>query len=533
MKLELRDCLDNLHPDSPLGARAKRQMTLDVARGGFASVHVFLKELHPGRPIRFHASGSGLPVDQAKWTRLIDVPVEENTGLIGFTEKSMQSAPGNAPNPYVIRKAPFRTYDALAPIRRRVTPPSDTLALRIDIPIPPDCRPQLYSTRLQLSHDQIACELALDIQVHKAVIPQSGKNSLPVTNWFSYDNIATRHGLKIWSEPYWHMLRQYAALMAHGRQNTFWIPLETVFEKNGESIRLNTARLQRLVKLFTSAGLWFIEGGHLASRTGGKWDSPTFDVAFSKSLATSPAGHTTLVSLCRQLLAQIEEQGWRSRWLQHVTDEPIPANAIDYRILVGMVHKYLPGIPVLDATQDPNLVGSVDIWCPQVQEFQHDHAAYEKQRALGDKVWYYTCCFPGGPWLNRLLDQELLRPVLLGWGGALYNLDGFLHWGFNHYRDDQNPFTQSILPKHGGGINTLPPGDTHIAYPGEDGPWSSLRLEAHREGFEDYELLQQLKAHNPKSAHTVLDKAIRSFDSYVKTARQFRLARKALLKALE
>jgi hypothetical protein len=353
-----------------------------------------------------------------------------------------------------------------------------------------------------------------------------------VTNWFSYENIASRHGLRMWSEPYWRMLRRYADLMAHGRQNVFWVPLPCVFEKRGARVILNGDRLARIVRLFSGAGLWFIEGGHVASRTGGKWDAPTFDASFSNERASAPAGHAVLAHLCRQLMAAIEARGWHSRWIQHVTDEPIPANASDYRILVGIVRKYMPGIPILDATQDPNLVGSVDIWCPQVQEYQRDRAAYEAQHRLGDRIWYYTCCFPGGPWMNRLIDQELLRPVLLGWGGALFDLDGFLHWGFNHYRQDQDPFQQSVLPRHGGGTSTLPPGDTHIAYPGEDGPWSSLRLEAHREGFEDFELLRQLKQRDGATARRVLAKAVHGFDRYVRTVRQFRSARAALLEAL-
>jgi len=296
---------------------------------------------------------------------------------------------------------------------------------------------------------------------------------------------------------------------------------------------LERERLRRIVRLFTAAGLHWIEGGHLANRTGGKWEAETFDTAFGSLRAVQPEGHAVLVSLCRQLMAAIRENGWQSRWIQHVTDEPIPANAMDYRILVGIVHKYMPGVPILDATQDPKLVGSVDIWCPQVHEYQRDLAQYEAQRALGDRVWCYTCCFPGGPWLNRLLDEELLRPALIGWGIARYNLDGFLHWGFNHYREDQDPFQQSVLPNHAGGKNSLPAGDTHIVYPGANGPWSSLRLESHREGFEDYELLRQLHARNPKRAAAVIGKALHSFDRYVRSVRAFRRARAALLQALE
>jgi hypothetical protein len=71
---------------------------------------------------------------------------------------------------------------------------------------------------------------------------------------------------------------------------------------------------------------------------------------------------------------------------------------------------------------------------------------------------------------------------------------------------------------------------THVIYPGKDGPWSSVRFEAHREGFEDYELLKRLKAKRPKAAAKIIAQAIRD---YTKDTRTFRQARKALLTALD
>ena len=137
---------------------------------------------------------------------------------------------------------------------------------------------------------------------------------------------------------------------------------------------------------------------------------------------------------------------------------------------------------------------------------------------------------PGGPWLNRLLDNEWLRPALLGWGAAHYKLDGFLHWGFNKYRAGQDPFEKSVALL--GGTDRLPGGDTHVCYPGKDGPWSSVRLEAQREGIEDYELLRQLEARRPRSAAAVIARVFRRFDRYTKKTATFREARRRLLGAL-
>ena len=137
---------------------------------------------------------------------------------------------------------------------------------------------------------------------------------------------------------------------------------------------------------------------------------------------------------------------------------------------------------------------------------------------------------PGGPWLNRLLDMELLRPALLGWAAARFDLQGFLHWGLNYWRHDTDPLTRSVVPHSGG--KSLPAGDTHVVYPGPDGPWSSLRFEAQREGLEDYELLRKLREEAPARAGRIIARVLRGFDEYTKDPRMLRRARRAVLTAL-
>jgi len=131
---------------------------------------------------------------------------------------------------------------------------------------------------------------------------------------------------------------------------------------------------------------------------------------------------------------------------------------------------------------------------------------------------------PGGNGLNRLLDMELIRPTLLSWACMAGGFDGFLHWGLNHYRDDQNPFQQSC---HG----DLPAGDTHILYPGPRAPWSSVRLEAHREGMEDLELLRQLRRRNPAACDRLVRRVVRTCWDYTKDPAVLESARQSLFRA--
>jgi len=524
MRVELRDSLENLYPDSTIPKTPCRSVCIDVPRGGIAAVHVLLNDVKEGATVRPVLHGKQSHAREAQWYRLIHVPVEVNTGPVGFVEKEGEQ------NPFVVRRAPFRVYDAMKPVRKSLKAAASTLALRLHVPISPKARTGEYGYTIQVCSGKETTECSLNVRAHSSVVPPVGRDSFPYTNWFSLEVMAQRHGLEPWSKPHWRMIRRYAELMAHARQNAFWVPLNTVFQTTKTGPVLDAARLRRMVRTFTDGGMYYIEGGHLGSRTTSEWHCPTFSVGLTKNLATSVEGNVDIACIAKQLMTEIERNGWRDRWIQHVADEPIAENASDYRIFAGMVRKYMPGIPILDATMYEGLVGSVDAWCPQAQEYQRHRKRFEALRGLGDKVWFYTCCFPGGPWLNRLLDMELLRPALLGWGAALYELDGFLHWGLNHYRPGQDPFENSVVD-HGGG-NRLPAGDTHVVYPGKDGPWSSLRLEAQREGCEDYELLRKLRQREPKAATAIIRRAFRGFDKYTKNVRTFRAARKALLEAL-
>lgn len=525
MRSELRDALEFLYGDSEVGRRPCRAMTLDVARGGTAAVHVLLNGLTPGKTLRARVRRGGRKVRDAGWFRLVDVPVEENTGVEAFVEKDGER------NPYVTRRAPFRVFDAMAPTAGSVRVDTPTIALRLHVPVPRNVRPGRRSYTVEVECGGDRAEMKMNVRARRPVIPPVGPDSFPYTNYYSLRLMASRHGLKLWSAAHWRMVRRYADLMAHGRQNVFWFPLDDMFTLARKRPVLNRARLHRLVRTCTAAGMYYIEGPFLAGRTGGTWKAETFDVALTGARATSGEGHAVLAAVCGQLMGEIERNGWRGRWVQHVADEPIAANAADYRILTGMVRKHMPGIPILEPVITQKLEGSVDIWCPQCQYYQQHRRHFDAQRALGDRVWVYTCCAPGGPWLNRLLDTELLRPALIGWAAARYRLDGFLHWGLNHYRDDQDPFRRSVVG-YGGG-NKLPAGDTHIVYPGEGRPWSSVRLEAHREGLEDYELLRKLEARNPRAAAAAIRKAIRGFDQYTKVSKTFRAARAAMFEGLE
>ncbi|RMH04199.1 MAG: DUF4091 domain-containing protein [Planctomycetota bacterium] len=524
----LVDELEALYPDRDPAPEqvAGPEIRSDTARGTIAGVHLLLRRRTAGEvAVRVE----GLPTALAaglRWYRLVDVPVEENTGLGSRTEQFEGKV-----NPFVIRRAPFRVFEALAPARPPLAAPAGRSAWRLEVAVPAAAEPGEHLVRLRLGG---LPELRWRLVVHQAVVPPPGRNTLQVTNWWSPATIAERHGLEPWSEAHWAMIARYAALMARGRQNTFWIRCGDVFAPAADgAIRFRRDRFERLVGTFRAAGLWWIEGSPLAHRPGGDWSKEWLELNVAGVPATGPEGRAALAAMLGPLRACLEENGWLDAWLQHLADEPTDTNAADYRRLAAVVRELLPGVPIVEATMSRELVGAVDVWCPQVQEYQRHRSFFAERRAAGDRLWTYTCLVPGGPWVNRLLDQERVRQVAIGWGAAKYRLDGFLHWGFNHWQAD--PFERSVVdhPAQPGTKNKLPAGDTHVVYPGPDGPWSGQRFEAQRIGLEDRELLERLRARDPAACERILGEVFRSYDDTARDVASWRAARRELLAALD
>jgi hypothetical protein len=461
---------------------------------------------------------------------MLDVLVSENTGLINRTEKYSGEI-----NPHVIRRAPFRVFEALNPIASPLTIDSGTVALRLEIPIDSTSPPGHFTYAITLGSGANSEVLHFTVQVHRSTVPSVDRSTLHYVNWFSLDNICSDHHVEKWSEPFWQTLAIYARMMAKGRQNTFWFHWRDffTFAPDGNVRDFRRDRLERYIRTFLAAGLHTIEGSPITGRL--DWLSCLMLTNANlpdgrRATALSDTGMRMITQMALHIIATMRENEWEKQWLQAIIDEPTDEYVDRYKQAAALLRSLKPDITLLEATMTVNLSGIVNVWCPQVQEYQAHREFFDARKAAGNQVWVYTCLSPGGPWLNRLLDQERLRPVYIGWACAKFNLQGFLHWGLNHHGDQ--PF-EKLVVYHDGPLAFLPAGDSHIIYPGNEGPLSSQRFEGHRIGMEDYELLSQLKSKAPDKALSIIEKVFRAFNDYDKDVTNYRKARALLLHALD
>ena len=311
-QVALFDELTPLYPDTSVSSGASAWVS-DTACTWPTGIHVLVnstgaQELH----LRV-TDPAGEPINDLAVFRLHDVPVEENTGLDSRTEQFKDTI-----NPHVIRRAPFRIYEALEPldiVDGGVVLPGDPgpVALRLEL------QPQTPGTRewrIHVGPDSRNRPLFWTIRTHDWQPPPREQLAFGYTNWFSPTLMAQRHDVEPWSEAFWPVLEAYARLMARGGQDTFWMRWPDFFRRDGDVWTLDDQRLDQYINVFLDAGFHRIEGAPIARRPGGDWSSETLELSIPRVPANGEDGNRILEELTVQLQAFMSSRGWTDRWIQ-------------------------------------------------------------------------------------------------------------------------------------------------------------------------------------------------------------------------
>jgi hypothetical protein len=134
---------------------------------------------------------------------------------------------------------------------------------------------------------------------------------------------------------------------------------------------------------------------------------------------------------------------------------------------------------------------AVDIWVPVPKLFDPTSAAFQGARARGNEIWSYTALVQDTYSPKWEIDFAPINfRIMPGFISASLDLQGILYWAVDAYYTG-DPWNQ---PYFSGGF----PGEGILIYPGQPvgvtGPVASMRLKWIREGIEDFEYVQMLKA---------------------------------------
>ncbi len=516
----LFDPLASLYPDTDVSSGADEFIT-DIPKNAAGSVILIVRVSDADEEFRISLSGD--KTESIEFFELQDIPVLQNTGYFGMTEKNI-----GFDNKYIIRNAPFSVYEVLKPsspgifsgkkvyaffLKRRIEADSDFGAVHTEITV-------------RGASGKLIGELSWILNVHSVVLPEGEGNELYYTNWFR----GPQEGFsRRFDEDWWRLMESHLKFMREGGQNVAKIHESIIFDNVEGQQRLNARRLDRFMSLAEKIGFLMFEGPPPAGRG---------SAFLKKDIVLKFSGYETYTDEATELIAEaygplydfLLERGSLEVWLQHVLDEPLSKHSGSYQWTAAQIRRAMPGVRILDAikTRKP-LVGVVNIWIPLVSDFQSNYNFFSGRMDEGEEVWTYGCMVPGGPWLNRTMDQERLRSVYIGWGSSKFGTKGYLRWDLDSWRKNQNIWEGELSGSEDSLIRR-PFGDGFVVFPGENGLLlSTTRWEAGRIGMDDYRLLEMMKDNDIDAYKRIVSMCFTDFKTYNTDPAVYRKARKELL----
>jgi len=483
--------------------------------------------------------------------------VELNASVTPFTARGKEALPARAPRfvGYVnvdrpmqsppkdqLRKPPADFPDPLLEVDSVNVEAGKAQPIWITVHIPKDAEPGTYKATVTVTGTTkgkiLRVKKDLSLKIYKATIDTC---RLWVTEWFGVNSNHLKIKPEPESEEYYALLERFAQNMAEHHHNVALISplnLANFTAKDDGTLDIDFSRFDRRVELFKKTGvIGLIEGGHIGGRQGG-WESEfvvtAWNVKDGKAVSarvdpSSAEADAFYAQFFPALVKHLREKGWLDIYVQHLADEPIAGNIDSYRAMAALIRKYAPKLRIIEACHTKDLTGFMDIWVPQLNFLGQDFDHYQQRQRQGEEVWFYTCVFPQGDYANRFIELPLIKTRLLHWINFKYGVTGYLHWGYNHWTAD-SPYTHTTRPHPGPPY--LPAGDPWIVYPGENGPWDSIRFEAMADGIVDHELLSQLAEKDPQKAQKLASQHIQDFAKYNTDTKSFRKTRKKLLEAV-
>lgn len=168
-----------------------------------------------------------------------------------------------------------------------------------------------------------------------------------------------------------------------------------------------------------------------------------------------------------------------SRTLIKVWDEPKPADFPRVAQAYGLVKEASPELITESSGESPvpSLAKLVNVWA--VFNIHFDRAKVEVAQRMGQDIWLYANILHG-------INKPAAYQRLVGWYLYSSGCSGYLFWSVNYWPHD--PWTTPPGPK-----DFYRRGALLYPNPSNGQPLPSLRLEAIRRGFEDYQYLTLLR----------------------------------------
>ncbi len=427
-------------------------------------------------------------------------------GLAAFTDADknyLRSQPGLFPDLLTV-------YDS-SPIRIHA---GHWQSIWLDISPSADTAAGSYPIKflVQDSQGQLLASRETEVEILAGFLPEQ---KLRYTQWFHTDCLAHYYGLEVFSDQHWAVIENFMRMATQHGLNMiltpiFTPPLDT--KVGGE--RLTTqlvdvnltgglysfdfTKLAKWVRLAQDCGYKYFEMAHLFTQWGAKFapkimasvDGQYQQLFGWQTKATSPAYKEFLASFLVKLTEELVRLGIDKLTYFHISDEPALEFLDDYRAAKALVEPYIKGYPIIDALSSFEFYQTGALTKP-IPGNNHMEPFLEAQVP---GLWTYYCISQYREVSNQFIAMPSARNRILAAQLYKYDIEGFLHWGYNYYNNQYS--TKSVNPyATTDAEGFVPGGDAFTVYPGAQGqPEPSIRLKVKRQALEDLRAFQLLES---------------------------------------
>ncbi|REE85348.1 uncharacterized protein DUF4091 [Paenibacillus taihuensis] len=445
-----------------------------------------------------------------------------------ITVKSVGLAPSELPNyndpdDYLLRTTPGLYPDPLYPLEA-VTGgvhalPNQWRSVWVTVQIAGDAAPGKYPVEIEFTEEngEALGSGMFELEVIGAELPEQ---QLVHTEWFYLDCLASWYKVETFSEAHWQIIEKYVAHYVESGMNMiltplFSPPLELDYGKYRPTVQLVGVKLagesgaytfdftllERWVEVCLRNGVKHFEYSHLFTQWGAKHAPKIFAEVDGEGEQRQIFGWETdaegeaylefLTQFIPALVQFVKAHGLERSSYFHLSDEPGTWCLDSYTSASTTIRTLLKDeFPIIDALSEYDFYKRGLLTHPVVST-EHIHTYIENN---ADNLWaYYCCCEYKHKESNRFFNMPSARNRIIGVQLYKYDIQGFLHWGYNHWyaqrsRREINPFQVTDADM------AFPSGDAFLVYPGEDGPISSIRLAVLREALQDIRALRLLES---------------------------------------
>ncbi|MFQ9476921.1 DUF4091 domain-containing protein [Barnesiella intestinihominis] len=520
MKCEIYSSMEWIYPDQ-MQENGTKNVNLYVAKNSSECFQI-LTDYQAKETERITYSFTGDQVGKLTLFQLLPAHVPENCAKELYTTTNYEEV-----KDFVTKKAPFDVYEICRPIENE-TLERGRVALFARLDVAKTAKTGEYTETLHVEIGENRLDIQVKIKIYSLVIPSLESANLSQTNWLFCDNVAKHHNVETWSEAHLEILKEYLRNQLDLRNDYLMIPAgKPVCDEMGKVVDFDFTEAEIVGNLALEMGMKYITGGFAIKWK--VWNLPQLYLKWNELDVKTEEAQRQLHLYYKRCSECLKRNGWGEKYLQCILDEVQEYSMDSYALVSRIVKAYLPDVKINDPVETFDAVDYVDIMVSKQVSYEAKLAEYRREQEKGANIWIYTCAFPAGRAMKRIIDLPLATTRLPIWLCYKYGLKGFLCWGYNVH----TPMFEKNTCLGAGGNNKLQAGDGFIVYPGQDGrPWNSVRAHVQRMAMEDFELLYALGKTDKAFVLSCIEELCRSFTDYETDSKLFYNVRKKILERL-